>query len=98
VEEIIEFIIKYQNHLTSSFLFIELMPELIEVGVKVKSLLCSNVFCVDFDFDEWPSTHPCSEDAIRPYNKTMFQIRKHYRQVFPESKFAPLDDDGEEGN
>ena len=67
-------------------------PTLIEKGIEVRPLLDSHVFTYDFDFDEWPSTHNNPETYLRPFNENLFQIRKFYRTVFPESEFASLDD------
>lgn len=89
LRKIIDYIVTYQNHLMSSFLFIDLMPRLIESGIKVHSLLSSRVFCVPVDYDGWPSTHPCPDEAIKPYNRSIFQLGKHYRDVFPEAKYEP---------
>lgn len=82
VEMIIDYIVKYQNRLMSSFLFIEILPELIDSGIKVANLLQSNIFCQTIELDGWPSTHDCDDECIRAYNKSIFQITKHYRTVF----------------
>lgn len=92
VQIIIEYIVKYQNIFVSSFLFNRNFPALIEKGIEVKPLLDSMVFCFDFDLDEWPSTHNNPDEFIRPFNENLFMIRKHYRTVFPEEEFTPLDD------
>jgi hypothetical protein len=42
--------------------------------------------------DEWPSTHSNNEEYRRPFNENLFMIRKHYRTVFHEKKFTPLDE------
>lgn len=97
VDNIIDFIVKFQNHLPSSFLFIDLIPTLIETGIKMKRLFDSSIFCIEFELDEWPSTHTCDDYEIRPYNKTVFQIRKHYKEIFYESKYDPIDLDDEDG-
>jgi len=58
-------------------------------------LLDSNIFCFKFDIDEWPSTHVNDKECMRPYNESFFEIRKHYRTVFPEEEFEipELDED-----
>jgi hypothetical protein len=50
-------------------------------------LLESEVFCFQFDFDEWPSTHVDAETYRRPYNGSIFEIRTHYRTIFHEENF-----------
>jgi hypothetical protein len=53
----------------------------------VTGLLESEVFCFQFDFDEWPSTHIDAETYIRPYNGSIFDIRSNYRNIFYEENF-----------
>jgi hypothetical protein len=77
--------------MTSSFLFVDTLCHLIESGTKVEALLASKVFTLEIDFDEWPTTHPVENEEIRPYNKSLFQIRKHYSTVFPEEEYKALD-------
>ena len=92
VQIIMEYIVEYQNHFVSSFLFYKNFPTLIEKGIEIKKLLDSNVFNYEFDLDEWPSTHSNPDEHRRPFNENMFMIRKHYRTVFKEDKFTPLDE------
>lgn len=61
VQEIIEYVVKYQNNWVSSFLFKNNLHDIIERGLPVILLLESNIFRVEFDFDEWPSTHTNSK-------------------------------------
>lgn len=68
----IEYIVKYQNNMVSSFLFLKNFPELIHKGIEVKPLLDSHVFNYEFDFDDWPSTHNYPSEEIRPYHENMF--------------------------
>lgn len=53
----LEYIIKYQNNFVSSYLFQRILPILLEKGISVENLLKSKIFMINFDFDEWPSTH-----------------------------------------
>lgn len=69
------------------------MPSLIEYELEITELLNSNVFSWSFDLDEWPTSHNVEDDCIRPMNESIFQIRKHYRTVFPEDEFAIMDDE-----
>ena len=93
VSYIIDYIVKYQNTYVSSFLFTRNIPSLIQKGVDVATLFDSDVFYMTFDYDEWPSTHQESEDYMRPYNGSIFDIRKHYRQIFHEERFVVADED-----
>ena len=62
------------------------------MGVSLTNLLNSKIFSVEFDFDQWPSTHNDEATYMRPYNFSIFKIRKHYRTVFPEDNFLPIDE------
>ena len=61
------------------------------MGVNVTDLLNSNIFSLTFDYDEWPSTHNDDQPYLRPYNESIFRLRKDYRNVFPEDNFLPID-------
>jgi hypothetical protein len=50
-------------------------------------LFHSNVFNYEFDFDEWPSNHTNPTEDLRPYNESIFMLRKHYTTVFPEEEY-----------
>lgn len=67
-----------------------MIPDLIEIGIKIENLLNSEIFCYNFDMDEWPTMHWNDSEEIRPYNKSIFQLRKNYFTVFPEDEFRPL--------
>ncbi len=54
VQEIIKYIVKYQNNFVSSFLFLKNFPTLLDKGISIKPLLDSQVFNYEFDLDEWP--------------------------------------------
>ena len=64
------------------------MPLLLEKGIVVSELLGSKIFSFAFDYDEWPSNHHDGEEYYRPYNKSIFQLRQSYREIFPEPDFA----------
>jgi hypothetical protein len=87
---IIEYIVKYQNNYASSYLFTKNLPILTEKGIEINGLLKSNIFSFDFDYDEWPGTHTNDGKYLRPYNDSIFNIRKNYKQVFPEEEFDEL--------
>ena len=59
------------------------------MGIEVEDLLASKVFQFEFDYDEWPGTHDNDGEYIRPYNESIFNIRQHYKTVFPEDEFEP---------
>jgi hypothetical protein len=59
----------------------------------VKPLLDSNIFVFNFDLDEWPSSHFNPDQHLRAFNENIFMIRKHYKTVFPEEEFDPMNDD-----
>jgi len=56
--------------------------------VPILPLLDSKIFSFKFDLDEWPSSHENDEECKRPFNGSIFEIRKHYRTIFPEDRFA----------
>ena len=49
------------------------------------------MFKFSFDFDEWPSIHQCDKDEQRAYSYNIFEIRKHYKDIFPEPEYDILD-------
>jgi hypothetical protein len=55
--KIIDFVVKYQNNYTSSFLFTKIFTDMIEKGISMKPLLDSKIFYHQFDFEEWPQNH-----------------------------------------
>jgi hypothetical protein len=48
-----------------------------------------------FDYDEWPGAQTNDETIYRPYNDSIFQIRKFYSKVFPEDEFKSLEEQKE---
>ena len=56
-------------------------------GVIVSPLLESKIFSFNFDFDEWPSTHPNPAEEARAYNQSIFNLRYYYKDVFPDPGF-----------
>jgi hypothetical protein len=75
VESIINYIVKYQNNYSSSYLFKKNLPQIMDMGVEVQWLFDSKVFTMEFDYDEWPSTHTNDQDYMRPYNASIYSIR-----------------------
>ena len=84
---------KYQNNFIYSYLFNKNFPTLLDKGIEVKPLLDSKIFVFDFDLDEWPSSHFNPDQHLRAFNENIFMIRKHYKTVFPELEFDPMNDD-----
>ena len=74
--------VKYQNNFVTSFLFRKNFFDLVEKGIPVQALLNSNIFCYNFDFDEWPSAHFDEETYYKPYNLSIFSLRNSYKIVF----------------
>ena len=44
----------------------------------------SDIFEYEFEDDEWPSSHNCDHKMMRPYNATLFNLIKHYDNIFPD--------------
>lgn len=96
VETMTKYICTYQNNFTSSYLFKKNLPIFLEKGIECFSLLNSEVFSRNFDFDEWPSSHTNEETAIRPYNGSMFAVRHAYKNVFHEEEYNTIEEQNEE--
>ena len=75
VETIIQYVVDYQNHFISSYLFNKNLPDLIDVGIPVTNLFKSQIFQFNLDLDEWPQTHDNEDECIRYFNESIFQIR-----------------------
>jgi hypothetical protein len=55
---ILDYMVLHQNSFApSSYLFRTCFLDLIQKGVMLTNVLNSNIFCFQFDYDEWPSTH-----------------------------------------
>ena len=78
----IEYIIKYQNNFVHSYLFENNFTTIIKLGINIHSLLLSDLFCHELDFDEWPQTHTYDKDCIIPYNGSIFNLRYKYQKLF----------------
>jgi len=50
----------------------------------MSTLFHSDVLEYNFDFDHWPGTSYNTESKQAPYNHSIFEIRDHYKSVFPE--------------
>lgn len=48
------------------------------MGVELCPLYESEILNFYFDFDEWPGTHTETEKVMRPFNGSIFSLRKHY--------------------
>ena len=60
---------------------------MLEKGLQIKDLLNSAVFKTTFDFDEWPGSHSVNKKSIKPYNKSIFDIRYNYDNIFNDPEF-----------
>ena len=76
--------IKYQNNYSSSFLFLDNLSNLFEMDLELRHLFSSNVFHMEFKFEEWPSIHTNSETVLKPYNGSIFGLKDKYDDIFPE--------------
>jgi len=66
------------------FLFQDNFKKLIEKGIKVSELLDSDIFCHQFDFEDWPLIHSDDSYTIQPYNDSIFQLRGKYSKTFKD--------------
>jgi hypothetical protein len=55
---------------------------LIEKGINVTSLFQSDIFCHQFDCEDWPAIHFDSGKYTVPYNSSVFDIKHKYQEVF----------------
>lgn len=78
----IGYLLKYQNSYVYSNLFLNNFVDLINKGIKVSNLLGSNIFNYQFDYDQWPGTNSNVKKILRPFNKSIFDLRYQYPSVF----------------
>lgn len=91
----IDYIVKYQNNYSSSFLFEKNLPVIFALdGIQVGKLLSSRVFKMEIKCDEWPQIHTNDKSYLRPYNGSLFTVHENYKTCFPEKEFEKLNDDG----
>ena len=97
---IIDHIVNHQNHFVSGYMFRDNLLKLLERGIDINRLLASQVFVWEFEFEEWPQVHTDKERMTRPYNGSMFDLRRGYKDIFPElaAEEDPGEDDDAEGN
>jgi hypothetical protein len=50
----IDYIVKYQNNYAFQFLFKDNFTDILQLEISVNNLLESDIFCHQFDYDEWP--------------------------------------------
>ena len=84
VSSILGYVVRFQNDYVSSFLFTRNLGDLMTKGVPIAPLLDSNIFCHNFDFDEWPSTHPNHQTYMEPYNGSIFELRTSYNSIYKD--------------
>ena len=80
----IDYIVKYQNNYVYKDLFESNFVEMTKKGVKMENLIKSDVFNYTFDFDQWPGTNANTDRILVPYNKSIFKLRDHYQELFPD--------------
>lgn len=59
---------------------------LLEKDIYLRDVLNSNIICHDLEFDEneWPYIHTNHSKIVKPYNDSIFNIRKMYKEIFSE--------------
>lgn len=77
-------VVKYQNSFVFSYLYEDILVEMIEKGLEVSSLLESNIFCFQIDFPDWPAIHSNPETIVAPFNGNIFTLRNFYQELFSE--------------
>jgi len=77
-------------------MFTKMMPSLLDKGILISDLVDSKIFGMRFDFDGWPSTHTEEDKLLRGFSDSLFTLRYKYNQIFPEEKFAAIDEDDPE--
>lgn len=88
VNEMIQYIVKYQNNFVSSYLFLHNLPVLMEKSISIKPILNSDIFTMVFDLDKWPGNHTNDEECIRFYKQSFYKLHENYETVFPEAEFG----------
>lgn len=78
----IQYIVKFQNHYCFSFLFEDLLIELLEKGIKCTALFESSLFCYHFEMEDWPSISLDDRSITVPYNGSKFQLKGKYKSLF----------------
>ena len=61
-------------------MFKENLKEILNIGIGVNDLLESDIFCHQFDYDEWPQTSNDPSTFTVPYNDTKFSLRTKYEK------------------
>lgn len=57
---------------------------MLDKGIDLEELFSANIFEYEYEDDEWPASHSDENKQIRPYNAMLFNLRKHYDNVFPD--------------
>lgn len=84
IKSMIKWVLKHQNSYVYSYLFRQNLVDLMEIGIEISDILDSDIFCYQFDFVEWPTTHTNCEKQIRAYNGTIFNLRTNYERLFSD--------------
>ena len=72
------------------------MTDMIEKGVSIIPLLNSDIFCEQFDYDEWCGTHWNDKEVMKPYSGSIFRLRNKYKSIFGAKEFSPMPDEEED--
>jgi len=84
VNQMINYICKFQNSYVYSHLFHHNLVDLLNKGVEMETLFNSKVFNHTFDFDEWPPTNSNTQKVLSAYNDSIFKLRFQYADIFPK--------------
>jgi len=74
IRKIINYILKFQEHYSSSFLLIKCLPAIFVLDIELRPILDSKVFNLEIKYKEWPSTHSNPDTVMMPYNGSIFRI------------------------
>ena len=59
-------------------------------------LLNSDVFCHQFECDDWPLIHTDNQYMMEPFNGSIFQLNSHYKEVFHSLYLQDEENQGED--
>ena len=82
INDMIDYIIKFQNSFVFQFLFEDNFIKLLEKGIKLAPLLQSEVFYFEFNHDEWPRVSTCGDNILAPFCGSLFHLKYKYQDIF----------------
>jgi hypothetical protein len=73
VNQMINYVVNYQNSWVYSNLFHKIMiPMILKGGVKLQPLFESEVIIWNYETPTWPSAHKDTSERLNPYNESLF--------------------------